>query len=212
MRIETWEIMQNADLDEIELQLAFQCAPLITGLKVSNLFQIDSRHYKRLCEILDKSNFSFCGLGGRNGSVSLLIYQKEWLEQFLQQEEVRILMHRLGYRDLHLERVLIQVSQQIYPIYAKKTAVPARDGSTARISAGGNVEGFIIYEGKNSLCEGYWKVYAEPQKKLRLFAQYDKARERLLDLLYCGVGMEDIVGVALDAESRAISQDYLFAS
>ena len=64
MRIETWEIMQNADLDEIELQLAFQCAPLITGLKVSNLFQIDSRHYKRLCEILDKSNFSFCGLGG----------------------------------------------------------------------------------------------------------------------------------------------------
>ena len=41
MRIETWEIMQNADLDEIELQLAFQCAPLITGLKVSNLFQID---------------------------------------------------------------------------------------------------------------------------------------------------------------------------
>ena len=50
MRIETWEIMQNADLDEIELQLAFQCAPLITGLKVSNLFQIYSRHYKRLCE------------------------------------------------------------------------------------------------------------------------------------------------------------------
>ena len=183
MRIETWEIMQNADLDEIELQLAFQCAPLITGLKVSNLFQIDSRHYKRLCEILDKSNFSFCGLGGRNGSVSLLIYQKEWLEQFLQQEEVRILMHRLGYRDLHLERVLTE-----------------------------DVEGFIIYEGKNSLCEGYWKVYAEPQKKLRLFAQYDKAREWLLDLLYCGVGMEDIVGVALDAESRAISQDYLFAS
>lgn len=55
-------------------------------------------------------------------------------------------------------------------------------------------------------------MYAEPQKKLRLFAQYDKAREWLLDLLYCGVGMEDIVGVALDAESRAISQDYLFAS
>lgn len=137
MRIETWEIMQNADLDEIELQLAFQCAPLITGLKVSNLFQIDSRHYKRLCEILDKSNFSFCGLGGRNGSVSLLIYQKEWLEQFLQQEEVRILMHRLGYRDLHLERVLTRFRSRYIRYMQKKTAVPARDGSTARISAGG---------------------------------------------------------------------------
>lgn len=121
MRIETWEIMQNADLDEIELQLAFQCAPLITGLKVSNLFQIDSRHYKRLCEILDKSNFSFCGLGGRNGSVSLLIYQKEWLEQFLQQEEVRILMHRLGYRDLHLERVLTKFRSR-YIRYMQKNS------------------------------------------------------------------------------------------
>jgi len=196
MRIETWEIMQNADLDEIELQLAFQCAPLITGLKVSNLFQIDSRHYKRLCEILDKSNFSFCGLGGRNGSVSLLIYQKEWLEQFLQQEEVRILTK---FRSRYIR--YMQKKQQFPHEMGVLLGYPPED-----------VEGFIIYEGKNSLCEGYWKVYAEPQKKLRLFAQYDKAREWLLDLLYCGVGMEDIVGVALDAESRAISQDYLFAS
>lgn len=211
MRIETWEIMQNADLDEIELQLAFQCAPLITGLKVSNLFQIDSRHYKRLGEILDKSNFSFCGLGGRNGSVSLLIYQKEWLEQFLQQEEVRILMHRLGYRDLHLERVLTKFRSRYIRYMQKKQQFPHEMGVLLGYPPE-DVEGFIIYEGKNSLCEGYWKVYAEPQKKLRLFAQYDKAREWLLDLLYCGVGMEDIVGVALDAESRAISQDYLFAS
>ena len=195
MRIETWEIMQNADLDEIELQLAFQCAPLITGLKVSNLFQIDSRHYKRLCEILDKSNFSFCGLGGRNGSVSLLIYQKEWLEQFLQQEEVRILMHRLGYRDLHLERVLTKFRSRYIRYMQKKQQFPHEMGVLLGYPPE-DVEGFIIYEGK----------------KLRLFAQYDKAREWLLDLLYCGVGMEDIVGVALDAESRAISQDYLFAS
>ena len=162
MRIETWEIMQNADLDEIELQLAFQCAPLITGLKVSNLFQIDSRHYKRLCEILDKSNFSFCGLGGRNGSVSLLIYQKEWLEQFLQQEEVRILMHRLGYRDLHLERVLTKFRSRYIRYMQKKQQFPHEMGVLLGYPPE-DVEGFIIYEGKNSLCEGYWKVYAEPQ-------------------------------------------------
>ena len=59
MRIETWEIMQNADLDEIELQLAFQCAPLITGLKVSNLFQIDSRHYKDYVKYWIKAIFHF---------------------------------------------------------------------------------------------------------------------------------------------------------
>mgnify|MGYP000215834437 CR=1 FL=1 len=124
---------------------------------------------------------------------------------------LRILMHRLGYRDLHLERVLTKFRSRYIRYMQKKQQFPHEMGVLLGYPPE-DVEGFIIYEGKNSLCEGYWKVYAEPQKKLRLFAQYDKARERLLDLLYCGVGMEDIVGVALDAESRAISQDYLFAS
>lgn len=120
-------------------------------------------------------------------------------------------MHRLGYRDLHLERVLTKFRSRYIRYMQKKQQFPHEMGVLLGYPPE-DVEGFIIYEGKNSLCEGYWKVYAEPKKKLRLFAQYDKAREWLLDLLYCGVGMEDIVGVALDAESRAISQDYLFAS
>ena len=60
--------------------------------------------------------------------MSLLIYQKEWLEQFLQQEEVRILMHRLGYRDLHLERVLTRFRSRYIRYMQKKQQFPHEMG------------------------------------------------------------------------------------
>lgn len=36
MSREIFEIVQGMDLKNIETQLALQCAPLITGLKISN--------------------------------------------------------------------------------------------------------------------------------------------------------------------------------
>ena len=34
-------LLKNMDKKDVELQLALQCAPVITGIKVSNLFIID---------------------------------------------------------------------------------------------------------------------------------------------------------------------------
>lgn len=38
----TWEIMKGMELGDVELQMALQCAPVITGVKVSNLLNINS--------------------------------------------------------------------------------------------------------------------------------------------------------------------------
>ena len=42
MRQEVFEIVQKMDKDNIRTQMALQCAPLITGLKVANLLIIPS--------------------------------------------------------------------------------------------------------------------------------------------------------------------------
>ena len=42
MSQETCRIVNETKLDRIDLQLAFQCAPLIVGLKPSNIFSISS--------------------------------------------------------------------------------------------------------------------------------------------------------------------------
>ena len=38
MSQETWEILCGMKTDDVELQLALQCAPLITGLKISKFY------------------------------------------------------------------------------------------------------------------------------------------------------------------------------
>ena len=48
---EIWEIMRKLRGDEIELQIAFQCAPLITGLKESNLLNFKIQDYQRMKEV-----------------------------------------------------------------------------------------------------------------------------------------------------------------
>ena len=40
MSHEVFAIVQGMDLKNIETQLALQCAPLITGLKISNLLNV----------------------------------------------------------------------------------------------------------------------------------------------------------------------------
>ena len=39
-------LLKNMDKKDVELQLALQCAPVITGIKVSNLFIIDKNKEK----------------------------------------------------------------------------------------------------------------------------------------------------------------------
>ena len=46
MRQEVFEIVQKMDKDNIRTQMALQCAPLITGLKVANLLIIPSKNEK----------------------------------------------------------------------------------------------------------------------------------------------------------------------
>ena len=47
----TWEIMKGMELGDVELQMALQCAPVITGVKVSNLLNIELSGYRQMVEI-----------------------------------------------------------------------------------------------------------------------------------------------------------------
>ncbi len=52
MSQETWNIVQSKKVDETELQLALQCAPLIAGLKISNLLKTSKKNLVKVMEIV----------------------------------------------------------------------------------------------------------------------------------------------------------------
>lgn len=196
---DTWEIMRQMRGCEVELQIAFQCAPLITGIKESNLLNIGQNNYQRMKEILEGSELSIYPLGLHAGRITVFLYHKERLEKFFSKDAVKDLMRKIGYTDTSLQKVL-PVFRAHYQQYLKdKQTFPHEMGLLLGYPPE-DVEGFIRNCGKNYLYSGYWKVYDKPQEKIRLFQQYEHSREKLIQLLSYGMHIEEIIAVCGNAE------------
>ena len=89
MSQETWEILCGMKTDDVELQLALQCAPLITGLKISNLLTISSDGFCLVEKIISGSFISMYPLLETEEKTVILLYQKERLEKYLRMMQVR---------------------------------------------------------------------------------------------------------------------------
>lgn len=64
MSTEILEIVQQMDLHNAETQLALQCAPLIAGVKISNLLVVSTGMEDAVKQCLRKSGISFLLLSG----------------------------------------------------------------------------------------------------------------------------------------------------
>ena len=49
MSKETLDLMLGLNRQELEIQIALQCAPLLTGRKISNLLTVDKRFRSAVC-------------------------------------------------------------------------------------------------------------------------------------------------------------------
>lgn len=92
MSQETWEILCGMKTDDVELQLALQCAPLITGLKISNLLTISSDGFCLVEKIISGSFISMYPLLETEEKTVILLYQKERLEKYLRMMQVQKLL------------------------------------------------------------------------------------------------------------------------
>ncbi len=65
MSKEVIEMIRKMDMEQVENQFVLQCAPLIAGLKMSNLFIIRKNHLRR-CALLQNKRYPLpCPLFGR---------------------------------------------------------------------------------------------------------------------------------------------------
>ena len=206
----TWEIMKGMELGDVELQMALQCAPVITGVKVSNLLNIELSGYRQMVEILKDSD--------------ICMYTAAKLRAFVQRDDVQRLMSELGYEDMELSEILA-VFREKYQQYLKSrgrftSKQPAHEDQACGDGALGkewfphemglllgyppeDVEGFILQNGRNALCSGYWKVYENAESKRRTFHIFECAEERLIQFLSNGLHMRDIMGMYTASRNAA---------
>ena len=83
MRTNVLYMLKSMDKRDVGLQLALQCAPVITGIKVSNLFIIDKNMVEELYDIIDGTDISAFFLYEDEIKANILLYRKKELQQYL---------------------------------------------------------------------------------------------------------------------------------
>lgn len=192
MSREIFEIVREMDLRDIEIQLALQCAPLITGLKVSNLLIVSAENERQVREIIGKSGISYYKMLQTEEKVTFLLFRRKQLEEFLCRKEIRRFFQKEGYSVFQFGKIL-RTFQMKYETYMRERgAFPHEMGLLLGYPLE-DVKGFMENEGKYFLYAGYWKVYENMTEKMRLFRKFEVAKETLISLVYNGVHMEEIM-------------------
>ena len=188
MSQEVFEIMQNMDMEAVESQLALQCAPVLAGLKISNLLNIHKSKVCILKQLLKETNLSYYVLLENAKRVAILIYQRKALHQYLMLPEVSAFLKRVGYSENDSQKMFALLSLRYKQCMCRQGEFPHEMGLFLGYPLE-DVQGFITNQGRNSLCSGYWKVYENKEAKMDLFRQYEQAKEWMVLFVSNGVDL-----------------------
>ncbi len=189
---EVFQIVQEMNYEKAELQLVLQCAPLLSGLKISNLLIIEKKQFEKLVHILKTTDISIFFLAHQSNKIYFLTYKEKKLQEYLRQKEVCQILKQNGYRSTDLESALYRLSERYCCYMQKRGSFPHEIGLFLGYPLE-DVVGFIENHGKNDLYTGYWKVYENVAEKTKLFDKFDMVRELMILLIYYGAGVLDII-------------------
>lgn len=192
MSREIFELVKELDLKKIETQLALQCAPLIMGLKVSNLFIIPAENETVVQMVLKHSGISCFRLLRTTEKITYLLYRRKDLEQVIEHPKMRAFFQKEGYERFTLGTILYTFQRRYESYMTEGGMFPHEMGLLLGYPLD-DVTGFIEQKGKNYLYAGYWKVYADMGEKIRLFQAFEAAKETLIQAVARGIRMEELV-------------------
>lgn len=186
------KMLQNMDGTSLEMRIAYQCAPLLAGLKPSNLLMLREREVSYVQWMLKQAGITYFIAAQEQGKAAVLLYNKGELQRYLVQDQVAKGLKKIGYRELALGKVLYVFRRHYEAFLRGETDFPHEMGFLLGYPVE-DVEGFIRNEGQNCLYTGDWKVYDNLTEKLTLFGKFEAARESLLKMISGGMGILDIM-------------------
>lgn len=177
-------MLKEIDSSGADAKLAFQCAPVITGLKISNLLVVPTKCAFCIAEKFEGTSVDARVMFASEKSTALLLYRRGALESYMNEAEVRDMLMTFGYGDETLEEILDRVGAKYRDHCFWGMEFPHELGLILGYPPQ-DVAGFIAHSGKNFLYNGYWKVYGDVNGARERFAMYDKARSDAVRLVAC---------------------------
>ena len=194
MSRETLHLMLKLNTEDLDTQVALQCAPLLTGMKISNLLTVGRSKRAAVLELFKETAVSCCILYEASEKTTFLFYIRPAREAYLSRPEVKVLMERFGYRGCDLEEILSLVSIKYEEHMEDCAGFPHEIGLLLGYPAK-DVTGFIENNGKNFLYIGYWKVYSDLSECKRIFQSYNHAREHIIHMVSRGMKIDAILRI-----------------
>jgi len=192
MSSEVFQIVQKLNPRSLEIQLILQCAPLIAGLKTSNLLKVNSENEKDVFNLFHDSDISCYPMIRYNKKTIFFLYRKDMLSAHIAGRESRKLLRSMGYGNDDYMSLIVKVGSKYQTFASGESEFPHELGLLLGYPCE-DVRGFMEDHGRHALVTGYWKVYDKPEEKIRIFESYEKAKELQVRLVSVGMTLPMIM-------------------
>lgn len=178
--------LQNCTPEEkLGFQVVTQCAPVLKGIKISNLISAEAGTWRQIRRYLEGCKVICVLLYADAKKEVLYLYRYEMLERHLSQEKVRTFLMRYGYKTFDVANVLARLRTRYQRYAGAGKEFPHELGILLEYPVE-DVEGFIANQGQNSLMVKYWKVYHDREHAEKIFRMYDEAKEAAMEEILNG--------------------------
>lgn len=177
--------------EKFAFRVVTQCAPVLKGVKISNLITMKPGGWRKIRAYLKKSRIICIPLYADAEKEVLFLYRYEQLERHLKNREVREFLRGCGYESFEVASVLVRLRRR-YRLYAGISKEFPHELGVLLGYPVGDVQGFIDNRGENSLTSRYWKVYQNPKEAERIFDLYDRVKEQALKEIMCGQSLSHV--------------------
>ncbi len=171
--------------EKFGFRVVTQCAPVLKGVKISNLITMKPGGWRKIRTYLKKSRIICIPLYADAEKEVLFLYRYDQLERHLKNREVREFLRSCGYESFEVASVLVRLRRR-YRLYAGISKEFPHELGVLLGYPVGDVQGFIDNRGENSLTSRYWKVYQNPKEAEKIFDLYDRVKEQALKEIMCG--------------------------
>ena len=188
------DVYDKIDFKNPEYTFIYQCAPVLAGLKISNLLILNRLHLKKALELIRRFGLSAYMLYATENKVSILVFNRKKTEEYTMKAENILFLRSCGYGEISVDTILKEIAVKYEGYMTQTSEFPDELGIMLGYPTE-DVIGYIENNGKDFLLNGYWKVYFNANEKEVLFKAFDEATEKMIRSLISENDIKPIVNM-----------------
>lgn len=169
----------------LEFQVSIQCAPVLKGIKASNLVTMAKGSLPMVRRALAGTEITAILLAAGSRTEVLFLYRYPMLKALFENEKIIRFLESSGYTQPNMASVLMGLKRKYNAYLAGDGEFPHELGVLLEYPVE-DVKDFIRFNGNHFLFTGYWKVYHNPAQARLTFSRYDRARETAMQQIMNG--------------------------